>query len=218
RVWAACSHENILKFIGYCTENDFMTVYLFSPYMRNGNAKTYLEKRQSTMEERFLLIRDTLMGLDYLHNFSPPVVHGNLRAFNVLITETGKAVLSDVGLAAIDRHLIATTPWASVRWYSPEFNLGDLVTRQSDIWSWACVVLQLLTGDLPYSSIQSDEHIKLIKGGILTPEAFHKLDKIPDILVQLLQRCWKFDLSDRPNARECMDTLNSMLSADSDGE
>lgn len=65
----------------------------------------------------------------------------------MLINEAGKAVLEDVGWAAIDWHPIAS-PTASVRWSSPEVNLGDSAVIQSDIWSWACVVLQVRTGNL----------------------------------------------------------------------
>ncbi|KIO19736.1 hypothetical protein M407DRAFT_82436, partial [Tulasnella calospora MUT 4182] len=74
------SHENILKFTGYYAEKNYGTVCIFSPYMRNGNAQTYLAEKQATTEERFFLLRDALMGLDYLHNLSPPVVHGDLKA------------------------------------------------------------------------------------------------------------------------------------------
>lgn len=54
--------------------------------------------------------------------------------------------------------------------------------------------------------------------GFLTPEAFHEPDEIPNVLLQLLARCWEFDSSERPNARECMDVLSSMLGPDLDGE
>lgn len=56
RVWSSCSHDNILNFIGYYAEEDSTLLYLFSPYMRNGNARTYLNSGQPTMEERFLLV------------------------------------------------------------------------------------------------------------------------------------------------------------------
>lgn len=62
----------------------------------------------------------------------------------MLINEAGKAVLGDIGLETIDWHPIAS-PMASVRWSSPEVNFGDSAVTQSDIWSWACVVLQVRT-------------------------------------------------------------------------
>lgn len=56
RVWSFCSHENILKFIGYHTEDDLNTVYFFSTYMHNGNVRTYMKEKQSTIEERLSLV------------------------------------------------------------------------------------------------------------------------------------------------------------------
>lgn len=52
----------------------------------------------------------------------------------------------------------------------------------------------------------------------LTPEAFHELDEIPDVLVRLLRRCWDFDFHQRPNVDECTNTLNSILDTNTHGE
>lgn len=61
RVWSSLRHEKILRFTEYHIEEDFKNAYLFSPYMPNGNAQTYLAAKQSTMDERF-----TLVGALYL--------------------------------------------------------------------------------------------------------------------------------------------------------
>ncbi|KAG9049066.1 hypothetical protein FS837_011339 [Tulasnella sp. UAMH 9824] len=174
------------------------------------------------MDGKLELARDTMSGLQYLHNREPPVVHGNITPFNVLINNTGKAMLSDVGWAAIDRHPISTTPRASGRWSSPEVSIGNLATVKSDMWSWACVVLQLVTGDPPYAYIQNEDQVKAVISGRgrvrLTPEAFHELGELPDVFVRLLQRCWDFNSSQRPKADECMGRLDSMLRIKLDGK
>lgn len=56
RVWPSCSHENILKFTGYHIEDDLKTAYLFSPYMRNGDAQVHLAITRSTVEQRFEVV------------------------------------------------------------------------------------------------------------------------------------------------------------------
>ncbi|KAG8916391.1 hypothetical protein FRC01_003184, partial [Tulasnella sp. 417] len=50
----------------------------------------------------------------------------------------------------------------------------------------------------------------------LTPDASHETDDLPDVLVQLLRRCWEFNFLERPKADECMHILNSMLNVDKD--
>lgn len=79
-----------------------------------------------------------------------------------------------------------------------------------------------MTGDLPYSFLEDEDRIKTVmspgKRGRLTPEAFHDLDGISDHLMQLLRRCWEFELFQRPNAQECLDTLSLVLVTDLDGK
>lgn len=64
----------------------------------------------------------------------------------MLINETGKAILDDWYWGVIKRYQESTTsPRVSVRWSSPEVNRGDSAVVQSDIWSWACVAVQVST-------------------------------------------------------------------------
>ena len=110
-----------------------------------------------------------LEGLDYLHHND--IVHGNLKAANILITPSGKVKLSDIGISLnlhalehvrkpnwdagaslISRTFedadkgISCTP----NWSAPEvINLNGTYTK-SDIWSLGCTVIELLTGQPPW--------------------------------------------------------------------
>ncbi|KAG8895391.1 hypothetical protein FRC01_012408, partial [Tulasnella sp. 417] len=205
-------HESIIELVGCSALYDFTTVAVVTARMVNGNLAHYMEKGVE-MNGKLELARGIMGGLEYLHSREPPVVHGNIAPSNVLISETGKAVLCDVGWGVIDWHPIPTPPKESLRWSSPEVNLGDPAILQSDIWSWACVVLELMTGDRPYSFIQTDEQIKVAISPRrrVTPDAFHDTNDIPDVLLRLLQRCWDFNFLHRPKADECIHTLNLML-------
>ncbi|KIO27210.1 hypothetical protein M407DRAFT_73496, partial [Tulasnella calospora MUT 4182] len=128
-------HENVVEFIEYSVATDFETMSLLAPHLANGNLMDYVRQEFDT-NRRLGLARDVTNGLQYLHSREPPIVHGNLHPFNVLVSETGKAVLDDYGLEALDiHHLSATNRIVSVRWSSPEVNLGDPAIIQSDMWS-----------------------------------------------------------------------------------
>jgi serine/threonine protein kinase len=118
-----------------------------------------------------------LEGLDYLHHND--IVHGNLKAANILITLSGKVKLSDIGISfnlhALE-HVRKGAPrmpnWDSgasliartfedadkgisctPNWSAPEvINLNGTYTK-SDIWSLGCTVIELLTGQPPYGNI-----------------------------------------------------------------
>ena len=47
------------------------------------------------------ILRDVALGLVYLHEHSPPIIHRNLSANNVLLTSNMNAKLSDMGVAKI---------------------------------------------------------------------------------------------------------------------
>jgi len=120
-----------------------------------------------------------LEGLDYLHHND--IVHGNLKATNILITQSGGVKLSDIGislnLCALE-HVGKKVPrmpdcqWdadvslnprsfedanksisCTPNWSAPEvINLKGTYTK-SDVWSLGCTVIELLTGKPPYGNI-----------------------------------------------------------------
>jgi serine/threonine protein kinase len=46
-------------------------------------------------------ITDAALGLQYLHNRHPPVVHSGMKGDNILITDSGGAVLGGFGLTKV---------------------------------------------------------------------------------------------------------------------
>ena len=65
------------------------------------------------------LIRDVARGLAYLHRRTPPVIHRDLTARNILLDSAMVAKIADLGVARIVRHLLSAAamtkaPGASV--------------------------------------------------------------------------------------------------------
>ncbi|KAG8903262.1 hypothetical protein FRC01_009260, partial [Tulasnella sp. 417] len=176
---SSLKHENVLEVIGYSTIAGFAAVSVVTRHMSNGNLMAYARTKVD-INSKYELARDFTNGLQYLHDREPPVVHGNLTPFNVLVSETGTAVLGDYGLETFEGYRTST-------------------------------------GSLGPSSEDQIKAVMLVgKRGHLTPEAFVEPADRPNVLVELLRRCWEFDFSQRPNVRECVDALNSMLMGDSD--
>ena len=47
------------------------------------------------------ILRDVALGLRYLHEHSPPIIHRDLSANNVLLTSSMNGKISDLGVAKI---------------------------------------------------------------------------------------------------------------------
>ncbi|KAG6814687.1 hypothetical protein H0H93_012588, partial [Arthromyces matolae] len=143
-LWGQLVHPNILPIFGFFRLADSGRPCLVSPWMENGTVTTYLNNNPNA--PRVLLARDVARGLHYLHSIG--VIHGDIKAANVLVDEAGRGRLADFGISSIwDPHIMAwTTQTAaasrggSVRWQAPELfdPEGDEIipnTFQSDIYA-----------------------------------------------------------------------------------
>ena len=97
-----------------------------------------------------------LDGLCYLHQNQ--VIHYDLKAANIFTTKDGKVKLSDFGVPL--KHKVSVEHETkgiagSLNWMAPEVIEMKGISTKSDIWSLACTVIELLTGQPPYSNIES---------------------------------------------------------------
>src|SRR5215217_3695093 len=85
-------------------------------------------------------------ALTFLHSHDPPVVHGDVKPANLILTERGRIVLADFGIASRGESVArAGTPG----FVSPEVAAGEAPTRASDVYSLAMTAFTLLTGSAP---------------------------------------------------------------------
>ena len=101
RILSTMRHPNIIQFLGvYFNENERvpMLVMEFLPM----NLTSCVQKHVILPEEiSYSILYDVALGLYYLHNQSPPIVHRDLSANNVLLTYNMDAKISDLGVARI---------------------------------------------------------------------------------------------------------------------
>lgn len=93
------------------------------------------------------LAQQLFEGLDYLHRRG--VLHRDIKAANILISNTGQLKLADFGLArffAKRRQLDYTNRVITIWYRSPELLLGETQYGPAvDIWSAACVLVEIFT-------------------------------------------------------------------------
>lgn len=93
------------------------------------------------------LAKQLFEGLDYLHRRG--VLHRDIKAANILISNTGQLKLADFGLArffAKRRQLDYTNRVITIWYRSPELLLGETQYGPAvDIWSAACVLVEIFT-------------------------------------------------------------------------
>ena len=177
--------------------------------------------------------RQLLCALNVVH--SQEFIHCDIKPENILFTSNYNPKCPAIKLVDFGSACTKTSyhfEYVQSRHYrAPEVMLGLNYTNKIDIWSFACVVIELLTGrPLFISSHSSAEQIELaislfgpipqsvlakakVKGPVL--EAAKKksirrihlsqFTKINDpTFLDLVQKCFKWDPSERPSARELL--------------
>ncbi|KAG2038943.1 kinase-like domain-containing protein [Suillus americanus] len=230
-IWKRLRHSNILKFMG--TTSDFgPSVALVAPWITNGTLTSFLHRNNQTLglRDRLLLLRDIVAGLHYLHTFSltedghtdlNPVVHGDITGSNVLIDDDRKAYLADFGLSGTFSELPGMTYLAkmtchpgAVRWAAPELLSGEsdsAATTQSDMYSFGSIMLQILTGNVPWCHLTRDFPImyQVVVEGKIHPRPH--VVYITDRDWNFMTRCWSMSFSDRPPAKEAVQFVDGAL-------
>ncbi|KAF8504106.1 kinase-like domain-containing protein [Gautieria morchelliformis] len=149
RIWAELEHPRILEFYGIC-EYGTLSLFMVSPFLENGNITHYLSDIAPNADRRCLLI-ESAEGLLYLHTRQPPVLHGDLKGANILISDAGNAVLADFGLSRISHEETTTLLHGagSPRWMAPELILagdeetGPLKSPKTDVYAFGHIMLEV---------------------------------------------------------------------------
>ena len=125
------------------------------------------------------------------------IVHGDLKASNVLVTESGRVKLTDFGIARAGHEQVATGHAAgSPGCVSPEQFLGRPLDIRSDLFSLGCLMYRMLTGEHPF-----------LRDGQLNAHALLELDPrpveelaegLPAGLAELIHGLLQKDPNDRP--------------------
>ncbi|KAL5707336.1 hypothetical protein ACHQM5_025395 [Ranunculus cassubicifolius] len=157
-------HKHLVKLVGWCHTNGMLL--LVYDYMPNGSLDHHLfstkdeGKTELCWDRRYKIISGIASALHYLHNeYDQKVVHRDLKASNVLLDADFNARLGDFGLArAIDNektsyseveHGVPGTPG----YIAPEcFHMGR-ATRESDVYGFGAVVLEVVCGQRPWTKI-----------------------------------------------------------------
>ncbi|KXN87457.1 Protein sevenless [Leucoagaricus sp. SymC.cos] len=197
-LWAKLHHPYIVPFYGIIFEREFPGLVM--PYYKNGDLTEFLRKYPQT--DILDLITQVAAGLEYLHTMRPnPVVHGDIKASNIMVTDDRHARLADFGVAKMlyVSGYTTTSIGGSCRWMSPEILEGSdpSATVASDIWAFAMTILQLYTGKVPFGNLKNDATVIIsLTRGYLPQQP----PEIEDSLWALLKRCWVTEAFKRPAA------------------
>ncbi|GLI65519.1 hypothetical protein VaNZ11_009074 [Volvox africanus] len=162
---------------------------------------------------------DVARGMAFLHGHN--VIHGDLKPSNVLLCSDPRdprgfiAKVSDFGLARVlmnrDHDFLLnreTFPAGTVRYLAPEAVSG-VSFKASDVWSFAVMLWQLVTGvSAPWPGLRS---VQIIMGVMQDELRLQVPPWIYPPLGRLIESCLSYDHKSRPTFNEIVEKLQAML-------
>jgi CTD kinase subunit alpha len=139
-------HQNIVNLQEVMVEkNDCFMVFEYLSHDLTGLLNHPTFKLEPAHKKH--LAKQLFKGLDYLHRRG--VLHRDIKAANILVSNEGQLKLADFGLArfyAKRRQLDYTNRVITIWYRSPELLLGETQYGPAvDIWSAACVLVEIFT-------------------------------------------------------------------------
>ncbi|XP_062588420.1 mitogen-activated protein kinase kinase kinase 20-like [Saccostrea cucullata] len=212
-VLSLLSHRNIIQFYGAVMEEP--NYCLVTEFAEKGSLYDYLQNPDNVMDFQQILTWATeiAQGMNYLHNEAPmKIIHRDLKSKNVVISVQGVCKICDFGAS---RFMGSTTKMSlagTFPWMAPEVIQSLPVSESCDTWSYGVVLWELLTHEVPYRGIEGFQVAWLVveKGERLTIPS-----TCPPCFAKLMRQSWNTDPKLRPNFKDILLTLHSMLSDDS---
>ncbi len=96
-------------------------------------------------------------ALTHLHSQSPPVIHGDVKPGNLILTKGGRIKLVDFGLSSAPDSPRRRSGTPGYR--APEVAAGASPSRASDVYALAATAFALLTGSAPAGALPAWQRI-----------------------------------------------------------
>ncbi len=167
---ASLNHENIVKIIDFGSEDG--TYHMVMEFIEGESLREILDKwKQLSIPTTLALVHQICSGLEHAH--AKGIVHRDIKPGNIMLTHTGRAKITDFGLAklaeASTQHTAANSIIGTPLYMSPEQAFGESVDHRSDLFSLGTMLYEMITGDQPFR----DENYMGVIQNILKRNAPH---------------------------------------------
>ena len=211
-ILCSLNHPNIIRIFGIVLNRGWIIMELCI----YGSLRSILLDKDNAFEtpELIRFASEAATGVAYLHSTDVCIVHGDLKADNVLLREDGSVCLCDFGMSeAKDRSKSMTSVVTSsttgkigltVQWSSPELLKGKKKDSASDVFALAVTLWEIFERDTPFSGMIDAIVINQILTGIRP--AF---ERTPVEFRTLIKKAWGDDAKSRPSAAQIACVLSN---------
>jgi len=210
RAVAQLTHPNIVTVIDRGEENG--REYIVFEYVQGSNLKELLEERGPLPVRHALeLGLATARALAFAH--AQGIVHRDVKPQNVLLSQDGRAKVTDFGIARSIEAVGSTetgTVLGTSYYIAPEQARGERVDAKTDVYSLGVVLFELLTGEVPYTG-ENFVTVALQHVNAPVPSVLERRPDCPLRLASLVEACLDKDSAERPSMDGVVSELQASL-------
>lgn len=205
------SHRNAVRI--YDLGQDGGLLFLTMDFVDGRSLRDVLaEEGPFTPERAAALARQLALALEAAHEEG--IVHRDLKPANVLVDDSGRAWITDFGVARSLHDPGFTRPGAVVgtlAYLSPEQARGGEVDGRGDLYALGILLFEMLTGELPFPGSGSDAEAMAQRRSGASRDLRTLRNDVPSWLAAIVRRLLQHDANLRfQSAREVIDALDGI--------
>ncbi|KAL2467350.1 Leucine-rich repeat protein kinase family protein [Abeliophyllum distichum] len=211
------NHKNFVNLIGYCEEDEPFTRTMVLEYAPNGTLFEHLhvkELEHLDWNARMRIAMGTAYCLQYMHDLNPPVAHCNLTSKFIFLTDDYAPKVAEI---AFWKELIAKSK--NPENDSEHSELPPLADGETNVYSFGIVLLEIISGKLPYSEEQgplinwASEYLndRRTITHLIDPTLKSFKDKELDVVCEVIKSCIQQDARKRPSMKEIVQKLRGVI-------
>ncbi|XP_049889510.1 receptor-interacting serine/threonine-protein kinase 2-like [Epinephelus moara] len=217
----------IIQIFGICNEPEFFCIV--TEFMSNGSLDLLLHEKDMypalAWPLRLRILYEIALGVNFLHNMNPPLLHHDLKTQNILLDGEFHVKIADFGLSKWRQLSVSKgsgskpTEMGGTVIYMPPEKYEPSKSRRADVkhdmYSYAIIMWEVLSRQIPFEEVTNPMQImfSVLRG--IRPDT--NLESLPadipsrDTLISLMTSGWTSNPDERPSFLKCLIELEPMV-------
>ncbi|XP_073347947.1 receptor-interacting serine/threonine-protein kinase 2-like isoform X2 [Pagrus major] len=217
----------IIQIFGICNEPEFFCIV--TEFMSNGSLDLLLHEKDMypglAWPLRLRILYEIALGVNFLHNMNPPLLHHDLKTQNILLDGEFHVKIADFGLSKWRQLSVSKgsgskpTEMGGTVIYMPPEKYEPSKSRRADVkhdmYSYAIIMWEVLSRQIPFEEVTNPMQImfSVLRG--MRPDT--SLDSLPaeipsrETLISLMTCGWTSNPDERPSFLKCLIELEPMV-------
>ncbi|XP_038160810.1 receptor-interacting serine/threonine-protein kinase 2 isoform X2 [Cyprinodon tularosa] len=219
--------NHIIQIFGVCNEPEFFCIV--TEFMSNGSLDQLLHEKELypvlAWPLRLRILYEIALGVNFLHNMTPPLLHHDLKTQNILLDGEFHVKIADFGLAKWRQLSVSKgsgskpTEMEGTVIYMPPEEYEPSKTRRADVkhdmYSYAIIMWEVLSRQIPYEEVTNPMQImfSVLRGKRPDTSQGSLSADIPsrETLISLMTSGWTANPDERPSFLKCLIELEPMV-------